>query len=701
MKKTFRIIIFSLAIATSLFSFGVFSSHQVSAATIVNNQIQPADGDRRNTSSKDANGNIITIVNTADGGIQTFSKDPSGNVSLVSNTPASAFSGKPATSESCQPGWFGTIVNAATGFNIASLSFNCLVASIANKVLGLAAWVLWMAGLIFKITLDYSLDMTKFINGLAIVNIGWVIFRDIANICFIFILLAIAIGTILRIDSYNVKKTLATVIIAALLLNFSLFFTKVVIDASNILALQFYSQIIVNGNSSAADGGLSSAMMKALGIESIYSNPNDQGGNNPILNQGVTLANITVIGFGGSILILCTAFVFLAGTILFIIRTVVLIFLMILSPLAFMCLSLPALKGTYSKWQKKLIDQALFAPAYMILIYIVFKAIGGTHTGVDGKSMNFASLMTGGASSIGTLYTFVILIALMLGSLIAAKQFGATGGDFARNWAGKASFGAAGWMGRQTVGRGAKALQEAGWVKNMSAKSGVGGMFGRGLEKGLKRTSESSFDLRNTAAGKGASGAVGGLGDVGGKGGFAKSFKDSEKEWKDQQKRVGEMSPSELSGKEALDVRNAADVSAKRAAENTLDLANKEIESVEKIIAESGVGTKEDHEKLEEAKKKKKRAEDLVGMFEDRVKESERIKEKADARGNSFATADKISKLASEFGITTAQMAMVRSVRKEKNKSPGKKALEEMVEGMIKNKGGEGDKEKKEEKPKP
>src|SRR3989344_890918 len=71
----------------------------------------------------------------------------------------------------------------------------------------------------------------------------WGIVRDFANIFFILILLYAAIQIILDLGHGGGKKMVAMVILVALLVNFSLFFTKVVIDSSNIVALIFYNKI--------------------------------------------------------------------------------------------------------------------------------------------------------------------------------------------------------------------------------------------------------------------------------------------------------------------------------------------------------------------------------------------------------------------------------------------------------------------------
>jgi hypothetical protein len=121
----------------------------------------------------------------------------------------------------------------------------------------LGAILSWISGAIFSIVsifltisgkiLDYTMEKTvsgEFFN-ISAINTGWAVSRDVANLFFIFILLYIAIATILRLSSYGMKALLAKLVIIALLVNFSLVITKVIIDASNILAREFYSQLKV------------------------------------------------------------------------------------------------------------------------------------------------------------------------------------------------------------------------------------------------------------------------------------------------------------------------------------------------------------------------------------------------------------------------------------------------------------------------
>src|SRR3989344_578078 len=68
---------------------------------------------------------------------------------------------------------------------------------------------------------------------------AWRLIRDFVNIWFILILLIIAIGTILRAQSYQAKKLLPTLIMVALVINFSMPITGFIIDISNIISFQF------------------------------------------------------------------------------------------------------------------------------------------------------------------------------------------------------------------------------------------------------------------------------------------------------------------------------------------------------------------------------------------------------------------------------------------------------------------------------
>lgn len=106
--------------------------------------------------------------------------------------------------------------------------------AIPSFVLGLTASLL---NVLLAITLSSKLYENTFISN------AWKIVRDLSNIFFILVLLYISIKVILGLGGSEVKKMIVQVILMALLINFSMFITKVVIDSSNILALIFYNRI--------------------------------------------------------------------------------------------------------------------------------------------------------------------------------------------------------------------------------------------------------------------------------------------------------------------------------------------------------------------------------------------------------------------------------------------------------------------------
>ena len=71
--------------------------------------------------------------------------------------------------------------------------------------------------------------------------------RDFFNITFIFGLVYLGFTMILKNDDANTRRWLVSLIIAALLVNFSLFISKMVVDASNIIATQVINAGIDSG----------------------------------------------------------------------------------------------------------------------------------------------------------------------------------------------------------------------------------------------------------------------------------------------------------------------------------------------------------------------------------------------------------------------------------------------------------------------
>jgi hypothetical protein len=81
------------------------------------------------------------------------------------------------------------------------------------------------------------------------IDLTWAMVRDIFNIGFIFGLIWLGFKMILRSDDSTTRRTLITLILAALLVNFSLYITKFVVDFTNLLATQIVGAFIIEGKS--------------------------------------------------------------------------------------------------------------------------------------------------------------------------------------------------------------------------------------------------------------------------------------------------------------------------------------------------------------------------------------------------------------------------------------------------------------------
>ena len=109
-----------------------------------------------------------------------------------------------------------------------------MVEKLSLGLLTIGAWILWLGGVVLDEVLRYTVvEMSTRIGegGLqTMINEVWRVARDFSNMFFVFILLYGAIVTVLGRDDINVRKVIRNVVIVAILINFSLLFTKIIID---------------------------------------------------------------------------------------------------------------------------------------------------------------------------------------------------------------------------------------------------------------------------------------------------------------------------------------------------------------------------------------------------------------------------------------------------------------------------------------
>ena len=397
------------------------------------------------------------------------------------------------------------------------------IVGISSLVFSLAGFFMESMGLILDFAIARTINTATYAN-LAVVNVGWTAVRDFSNMFFIFALLFISIKTILGLAGGSTKRWVANLIIAAILINFSLFFTKVVIDAGNVLAMGFWQKITVSVPATAgnADGKVSSASQQFLKGFRIQTAFDGRGGIDPQAIVSLTSTNKILIYLGGSLVMFIAGYVFLAGAIMMVLRTIKLLFLMIVSPFAFLGFALPVGGGWGSKWFSELIASAFVAPAFLAMLYldaIIINSVGDLERLTGGTTSALAPAFTGSAANYSIILNFILLIMLLLASLKVADAVSSGAGSSAGSWAKKGIgvgtglvFAGGAMAGRQSVGRAGKsAMKNDEWVKEQNRLVARAGMKDAKIADKLRAVranallataggaSKATFDARNSS----------------------------------------------------------------------------------------------------------------------------------------------------------------------------------------------------------
>lgn len=345
---------------------------------------------------------------------------------------------------------------------------------------------------------------------------AWKMLRDLANLTLIFALLYIAIATILQVGGVQLKKAVANVIIVALLINFSLFITEVVIDASNILASSLYDRIGTamgaplpsSGPSPAgtALGPTSVGVTQKTGVLQISARIVAAFGPQKFLTKEIVekwdkardgKSSLFFVFVFAAIVNIIAAYAFLVAGLLLVARVVMFVFLIISSPIAFAAWALPGGGGGFDKkWWSALVDQALVAPVFFLFLYVITTVydkdlLGGVLSTPTGAG-DFIPFLVSIA-----LHFVVIIVALLIAVNITKKLSGAAG-SYATKIGGAvvggAVLGGAAMAGRAVVGGAATRLAENERFKKIAENSGF---VGRGAKAGLDKISGASFDARS------------------------------------------------------------------------------------------------------------------------------------------------------------------------------------------------------------
>jgi hypothetical protein len=294
-------------------------------------------------------------------------------------------------------------------------------------------------GFIEESFLEINVELLETTGDSAGTYVAWTVMRDIANIAFVIVFLIIIFAqlTSLGVSNYGVKKMLPRLVVAAILVNISFFLCQLAVDLSN-LAGYGTKEVFT----SVGESIQSSAKGENLDINNLDVNGSTGFDGWSVVSAGVILGTagaVSYLALGSLIAVLIGAIVsILVIFFILILRQVLIVLLIVLSPLAFVAYLLPNTESLFTKWRKMFVALLLVFPitglvfgASTLASNILVTVYGGD--GQTGFDDTIAQIIAGGALVIPLIAVpFILKSALNsvgnLGSMINKIGGRASGG---------------------------------------------------------------------------------------------------------------------------------------------------------------------------------------------------------------------------------------------------------------------------------
>lgn len=332
------------------------------------------------------------------------------------------------------------------------------------------------------------------------ISVGLSITRDLTNLFFVVVMIAIGLGTALRLGGggYQVKKALPILIIVLLLINFSPVIMGLVVDASNIIMNYFFK-----GASGLTNFGnqMSTIGKSFIGAFNIFDTEE-------ALSSAFALAAI-----GGFNVI--AAFVYFIFAFLFIMRYVVIWLLVVLSPIAFASYILPATKSIFNKWLNQFFQWSFIGVIAGFFLYLSNRM---AYLAANNK-LGLGKMSDSGKGFSGVINQVLpwgIVVALMVLGLSAALSSSAKGAGFATGLGKKSAGAIRGFAKKRGMAFTREKTPEG--VRRFGqrlAGASTPGTGEKGLWAGVKRATTGGLWSLGRVAGRGITQAVGEAGRKG------------------------------------------------------------------------------------------------------------------------------------------------------------------------------------------
>lgn len=245
-----------------------------------------------------------------------------------------------------------------------------------------------------------------------LVIVGWRYMRDIVNLGLALAIIVIAIGFILRMQTYGSQRTLVRLIAVAILVNFSLVIAGVFIDTAAILTRAILGQINIIQYFYAATGFV---QLQNFDYTRLAQDIRLDSG--PLDGILAAAADI-ILGAGQAIIkhvmLILFSIIFMVAVgalmIMLLIRIARLWLYLVLAPLAWMSWIFPASESYWKRWWHEFLNWTFFAP--FVLFFLAF-------------SLRLASTPLGMMDPFPAMVAqYVLGITLIIFSLMLAQQSG-------------------------------------------------------------------------------------------------------------------------------------------------------------------------------------------------------------------------------------------------------------------------------------
>ncbi len=349
-------------------------------------------------------------------------------------------------------------IAADSAFNLLLSIINLIVNFVGTILISLAASIV-----------NYVFSFQNFVK-VPVVQIGWTLSRDLANMMFILVLLGIAFAYILRLETFGMKKLLPKLIIMALVLNFSLVVCGVFIDMGNSLGHFF-----VSGSGTANVGDNIMAAVKAGQLAQMR---------NGVTQTGAPVTSLIMASIIQLIFYIILAFLLFAMGFMMLYRIINLWLLIILAPLAWVCIAVPQMSSYYSSWWSRFLKQAFFP---VVLGFFIFLGLltGSTFAGAD-ISQGVKDVGGWGyilpETFLSAIMQFIVVISILFIGLSSSQKWGASGAEKMMKFAKDGQKWATGKVTSKAKMAAGSLAKKALYDDKGNARAGIG-LANRGLQK--------------------------------------------------------------------------------------------------------------------------------------------------------------------------------------------------------------------------